>query len=134
LTKHLKLLQCRTLIFVSENSQLNSETVHLTSKLDMRYCALVEVTNNHLRVYLYASFFATIMSTYGTILHTTTLSMLLICSKSDYAFQMYISSHHICIPFATVVTSHGTIYESNCYNIGNPCNYTISIGISCFCQ
>ncbi|KAL5664568.1 hypothetical protein ACJX0J_024676, partial [Zea mays] len=45
------------------------------------YCALVEVTNNHLRVYLYASFFATIMSTYGTILHTTTLSMLLICSN-----------------------------------------------------
>ncbi|PWZ37553.1 Pollen-specific protein SF21 [Zea mays] len=42
LTKHLKKLQCRTLIFVSENSQLNSETVHLTLKLDMRYCALVE--------------------------------------------------------------------------------------------
>ncbi|PWZ19843.1 Secretory carrier-associated membrane protein 6 [Zea mays] len=43
LTKHLKQLQCRILIFVGENSQLNSETVHLTSKLDMRYCALVEV-------------------------------------------------------------------------------------------
>jgi hypothetical protein len=67
LTEHLKQLQCRTLIFVSENSQLNSETVHLTSKLDMRYCALVEATNNHLRVYHYTSFFATIMSTYGTI-------------------------------------------------------------------
>jgi hypothetical protein len=87
LTKHLKKLQCRTLIFVSENSQLNSETVHLTLKLDMRYCALVEVTNNHLRVYLYASFLLQLLCLpMVPFMHTTTLSMLLICSKSDYAF------------------------------------------------
>jgi len=46
LTEQLKQLQCRTLIFVGENSQFHSEAVHMTSKLDRRYCALVEVTNN----------------------------------------------------------------------------------------
>uniref|UniRef100_A0A804U826 Pollen-specific protein SF21 n=1 Tax=Zea mays TaxID=4577 RepID=A0A804U826_MAIZE len=44
LTEQLKLLQCRTLIFVGENSQFHAEAVHMTSKLDRRYCALVEVT------------------------------------------------------------------------------------------
>ena len=53
LTEQLKLLQCRTLIFVGENSQFHTEAVHMTSKLDRRYCALVEVTNNHLHVCLY---------------------------------------------------------------------------------
>ncbi|KAG2657168.1 hypothetical protein PVAP13_1KG189200 [Panicum virgatum] len=43
LTEQLKQLQCRTLIFVGENSQFHSEAVHMTSKLDRRYCALVEV-------------------------------------------------------------------------------------------
>jgi hypothetical protein len=53
LTEQLKQLQCRTLIFVGENSQFHTEAVHMTSKLDKRYCALVEVTNNHLHVCLY---------------------------------------------------------------------------------
>jgi len=43
LTENLKQLQCRTLIFVGENSQFHAETVHMTSKLDSRYSALVEV-------------------------------------------------------------------------------------------
>jgi len=43
LTEELKQLQCRTLIFVGENSEFHSEAVHMTSKLDKRYCALVEV-------------------------------------------------------------------------------------------
>uniref|UniRef100_A0ACD5ZMP2 Uncharacterized protein n=1 Tax=Avena sativa TaxID=4498 RepID=A0ACD5ZMP2_AVESA len=43
LTEELKQLQCRTLIFVGENSEFHAEAVHMTSKLDKRYCALVEV-------------------------------------------------------------------------------------------
>ncbi|KAM3241469.1 hypothetical protein ACQJBY_054410 [Aegilops geniculata] len=43
LTEELKQLQCRTLIFVGENSQFHAEAVHMTAKLDRRYCALVEV-------------------------------------------------------------------------------------------
>nr|CAB3446158.1 unnamed protein product [Digitaria exilis] len=43
LTEQLKQLQCRTLIFVGENSQFHTDAVHMTSKLDRRYCALVEV-------------------------------------------------------------------------------------------
>ncbi|KAF3333403.1 pollen-specific protein SF21-like isoform X2 [Carex littledalei] len=43
LTESLKLLECRTLIFVGENSAFHSEAVHMTSKIDRRYCALVEV-------------------------------------------------------------------------------------------
>ncbi|CAN6194816.1 unnamed protein product [Urochloa humidicola] len=43
LTENLKQLQCRTLIFVGENSQFHSEAVHMTAKLDSRYSALVEV-------------------------------------------------------------------------------------------
>ena len=43
LTEELKQLQCRTLIFVGENSEFHAEAVHMTSKLDRRYCALVEV-------------------------------------------------------------------------------------------
>jgi hypothetical protein len=48
LTEQLKHLQCRTLIFVGENSQFHTEAVHMTSKLDRRYCALVEVVNDNL--------------------------------------------------------------------------------------
>uniref|UniRef100_A0A7N0RHJ5 Pollen-specific protein SF21 n=1 Tax=Kalanchoe fedtschenkoi TaxID=63787 RepID=A0A7N0RHJ5_KALFE len=36
-------LQCRSLIFVGENSSFHSEAVHMTSKLDRRVSALVEV-------------------------------------------------------------------------------------------
>ncbi|KAG8045953.1 hypothetical protein GUJ93_ZPchr0008g12860 [Zizania palustris] len=42
-TESLKKLQCRTLIFVGENSQFHADAVHMTTKLDRRYCALVEV-------------------------------------------------------------------------------------------
>ena len=44
LTESLKQLQCRTLIFVGENSQFHTEAVHMTAKLDKRYSALVEVS------------------------------------------------------------------------------------------
>ncbi|EMS50383.1 hypothetical protein CFC21_034340 [Triticum aestivum] len=43
LTEALKKLRCRTLIFVGENSQFHADAVHMTTKLDRRYCALVEV-------------------------------------------------------------------------------------------
>ncbi|EES00140.1 hypothetical protein BDA96_03G037000 [Sorghum bicolor] len=43
LTESLKKLQCRTLIFVGDNSQFHADAVHMTTKLDRRYCALVEV-------------------------------------------------------------------------------------------
>ncbi|KAM0880805.1 hypothetical protein ACQ4PT_033333 [Festuca glaucescens] len=43
LTEALRKLQCRTLIFVGENSQFHADAVHMTTKLDRRYCALVEV-------------------------------------------------------------------------------------------
>ncbi|PWA95130.1 NDRG, Alpha/Beta hydrolase fold protein [Artemisia annua] len=43
ITDGLKRLQCRTLIFVGENSPFHSESLHMTSKLDRRFSALVEV-------------------------------------------------------------------------------------------
>ncbi|KAJ1687486.1 hypothetical protein LUZ63_018876 [Rhynchospora breviuscula] len=43
LTESLKKLQCRTLIFVGENSPFHAEAIHMTSKLDPRHSALVEV-------------------------------------------------------------------------------------------
>ncbi|KAG0484712.1 hypothetical protein HPP92_008791 [Vanilla planifolia] len=43
LTDELKLLRCRTLIFVGESSPFHSDALHMTSKLDRRYSALVEV-------------------------------------------------------------------------------------------
>ncbi|XP_050218648.1 protein NDL1-like [Mercurialis annua] len=43
LTSGLKRLKCRTLIFVGDNSPFHSEAVHMISKLDRRYSALVEV-------------------------------------------------------------------------------------------
>jgi pimeloyl-ACP methyl ester carboxylesterase len=43
ITQGLKSLKCRTLIFVGENSPFHSEAVHMTTKLDRRYSALVEV-------------------------------------------------------------------------------------------
>ncbi|KAI8017994.1 Protein NDL1 [Camellia lanceoleosa] len=42
ITGGLKRLKCRTLIFVGEDSPFHSEAVHMTSKLDRRYSALVE--------------------------------------------------------------------------------------------
>lgn len=43
ITVGLKRLKCRTLIFVGENSPFHSEAVHMTSKLDRRFSAFVEV-------------------------------------------------------------------------------------------
>ncbi|RZC51597.1 hypothetical protein C5167_020022 [Papaver somniferum] len=43
ISDRLKKLQCRTLIFVGENSPFHSEAIDMTSKLDRRYSALVEV-------------------------------------------------------------------------------------------
>ncbi|KAJ8470970.1 hypothetical protein OPV22_025313 [Ensete ventricosum] len=43
LTEALKKLQCRTLIFVGEDSPFHSEALHMSAKLDQRYSALVEV-------------------------------------------------------------------------------------------
>ncbi|GFZ16677.1 N-MYC downregulated-like 2 [Actinidia rufa] len=42
ITEGLKKLQCRSLIFVGENSPFHAEALHMTSNLD-RSCALVEV-------------------------------------------------------------------------------------------
>ncbi|XP_052722735.1 protein NDL1 isoform X2 [Vigna angularis] len=43
ITEGLKRLKCRTLIFVGDSSPFHSEAIHMTSKLDKRYTALVEV-------------------------------------------------------------------------------------------
>ncbi|XP_012452615.1 protein NDL1 isoform X2 [Gossypium raimondii] len=43
LTSGLKRLGCRTLIFVGDSSPFHSEALHMTSKLDRRFSALVEV-------------------------------------------------------------------------------------------
>ncbi|MBA0547777.1 hypothetical protein Golob_018920 [Gossypium lobatum] len=43
LSEGLRKLYCRSLIFVGENSPFHSEALHMTSKLDRRYSALVEV-------------------------------------------------------------------------------------------
>ncbi|KAK1265531.1 Pollen-specific protein SF21 [Acorus gramineus] len=46
LSEGLKKLQCRTLIFVGENSPFHTEALHMTSKLDRRYSALVEISDS----------------------------------------------------------------------------------------
>ncbi|KAH0453970.1 hypothetical protein IEQ34_018294 [Dendrobium chrysotoxum] len=43
LTEELKKLHCRTLIFVGDSSPFHADALHMTSKLDRRYSALVEV-------------------------------------------------------------------------------------------
>ncbi|KAK8957320.1 Pollen-specific protein SF21 [Platanthera zijinensis] len=43
LTEELKKLHCRTLIFVGDRSPFHPDALHMASKLDRRYCALVEV-------------------------------------------------------------------------------------------
>eukprot|EP01018_Ginkgo_biloba_P032670 Gb_01692 [translate_table: standard] len=43
LTEALKKLQCRTLLFVGENSPFHSEALHMSAKMDKRFNALVEV-------------------------------------------------------------------------------------------
>jgi len=43
ITEGLKRLRCRTLIFVGDSSPFHSEALHMTSKLDRRFSALVEV-------------------------------------------------------------------------------------------
>lgn len=43
ITEGLKRLRCRTLIFIGDSSPFHSEALHMISKLDRRYSALVEV-------------------------------------------------------------------------------------------
>lgn len=43
LTKSLKSLQCKTLIFVGANSPFHAESVYMNAKMDGKSCALVEV-------------------------------------------------------------------------------------------
>ncbi|KAF5726167.1 pollen-specific protein SF21 [Tripterygium wilfordii] len=43
ITEGLRMLQCRSLIFVGDSSPFHSDAVLMTSKLDRRYSALVEV-------------------------------------------------------------------------------------------
>ncbi|XP_041006714.1 protein NDL1-like isoform X3 [Juglans microcarpa x Juglans regia] len=43
ITKGLKRLRCRSLIFVGDSSPFHSEALHMSSKLDCRFSALVEV-------------------------------------------------------------------------------------------
>ncbi|KAL1557318.1 Protein ndl2, variant 2 [Salvia divinorum] len=43
ITQGLRKLQCRSLIFVGENSPFHHEALHMISKLDRRFSALVEV-------------------------------------------------------------------------------------------
>ncbi|KAM6541780.1 hypothetical protein CsatB_006227 [Cannabis sativa] len=43
ITDGLRKLQCRSLIFVGDNSPFHAEALYMTSKLDRRYSALVEV-------------------------------------------------------------------------------------------
>lgn len=43
ITERLKKLQCRTLVFVGDNSPFHSDAIHMISNLDKRYSALVEV-------------------------------------------------------------------------------------------
>lgn len=51
----LRKLQCRSLIFVGDSSPLHSEALYMTSKLDRRYSALVEVCRPGLFLSLYSS-------------------------------------------------------------------------------
>ncbi|KAL8503976.1 hypothetical protein ACS0TY_022634 [Phlomoides rotata] len=43
ISEDLRELQCRSLIFVGENSPFHHEALHMTSKLDRRFSALIEV-------------------------------------------------------------------------------------------
>ncbi|XP_024966351.1 protein NDL1-like [Cynara cardunculus var. scolymus] len=43
ITEGLERLKCRTLIFVGDSSPFHSDSLHMTTKLDRRYSALVEV-------------------------------------------------------------------------------------------
>lgn len=43
ISEGLRKLQCRSLIFVGDSSPFHSEALYMTSKLDRRYSALVEV-------------------------------------------------------------------------------------------
>ncbi|XP_020961151.1 pollen-specific protein SF21-like [Arachis ipaensis] len=46
ITDGLKRLKCRMLIFVEDSSPFHSEALYMTSKLDRRYSALVEVCSS----------------------------------------------------------------------------------------
>ena len=57
ITEGLKSLKCRTLIFVGDSSPFHSEALHMTSKLDRRFSALVEVcsTKYYLRILVWCN-------------------------------------------------------------------------------
>lgn len=44
ISEGLRKLQCRSLIFVGDMSPLHADALHMTSKLDRRFSALVEVS------------------------------------------------------------------------------------------
>lgn len=52
ISEGLKRLKCRSLIFIGENSPFHYESLHMTSKLDRRYTALVEVCTQSYRANL----------------------------------------------------------------------------------
>lgn len=49
ITEGLKGLNCRTLIFVGDSSPFHSEAIHMTSKIDRKFSALVEVCSTQCR-------------------------------------------------------------------------------------
>ncbi|XP_008795470.2 protein NDL2-like isoform X2 [Phoenix dactylifera] len=55
ITEQLHQLQCQTLIFVGEDSPYHSDALHMTSKLDRRYSALVESHCWHFFVFLWGT-------------------------------------------------------------------------------
>lgn len=58
LTDGLKMLKCRTLVFVGESSPFHCEALHMIAKLDKRCSALVEVITEH--VFLHTQAYAVI--------------------------------------------------------------------------
>ena len=55
ITEGLRKLQCRSLIFVGDSSPFHPEALYMTSKLDRRYSALVEVCNLAVSLFLSCS-------------------------------------------------------------------------------
>lgn len=51
ITDGLRMLKCRTLIFVGDDSSFHSEALHMAANLDRRYSALVEVLNERSHIY-----------------------------------------------------------------------------------
>lgn len=61
LTDGLKLLQCKTLIFVGERSEFHAEAVYMSGKMGRKSCVLVEVACcSHRFPFLTMSFFLSV--------------------------------------------------------------------------